>query len=425
MTYMRGWYPFLIAFVISGCGKLVITAHTFVAPGALTIFPPSITMTAHSNASYPFNGVGGTPPYSYSVLSGPGAIDPALGVFTAGSSSGATVVKVRDAAGNSATATVATQNHFSNAGVAAAATDGSGNRYFVGGFSGIYPYAANGLIALNTADGSPNLSVDLKAGFNAAASGAVVLADGSIIVVGGFTNYQGVPTQHIAKIGPTGKLDLTFDVARTGFDSIVTAIVVSGNSVFLGGQFSTYEGAPAKGIAKLNASTGVLDTTFDAGGVGFNNLVVALAITGSNLYVSGLFTSYQGSAAPGISKLDTTTGIAEPTFVGATFAGGGYAATLIASGTQLFAAGAFTTYGGAAASYIAKLNASTGALDTTFDPGGAGFDGSVQSIALSGTSLFVGGSFYNYRGIAAPRIFCKTGRNHGRRGRNLRRWNWF
>jgi hypothetical protein len=110
----------------------------------------------------------------------------------------------------------------------------------------------------------------------------------------------------------TGNLDTTF-TQSTGADLTVYALAISGSSLFLGGDFTTYRGSTAQRLAKVDLTTGNLDTTFTQSS-GVNNTVRTLAISGSSLYVEGLFTTYRASNGYYFIPIDLTHGeLSEPT----------------------------------------------------------------------------------------------------------------
>src|SRR6185503_16519549 len=99
-----------------------------------------------------------------------------------------------------------------------------------------------------------------------------------------------------------------------GPDDSVNTMVLSAGSLFIGGDFTNYRG-DAKGfkLAKLDATTGVLDT--GAGGfntvasAGPNGSVVALALSGTSLYAGGTFDQYRADTrGKGLIKVSTTDG---------------------------------------------------------------------------------------------------------------------
>ena len=73
----------------------------------------------------------------------------------------------------------------------------------------------------------------------------------------------------------------------------------------------------------------------------------------------------------------------------------GTLSVLAVSGTNVYAGGDFTTAGGNAANYIAKWNGS--AWSTL----GSGMNGNVRALAVSGTNLYAGGYFTMAGGNAA------------------------
>ena len=71
---------------------------------------------------------------------------------------------------------------------------------------------------------------------------------------------------------------------------------------------------------------------------------------------------------------------------------------------KILIGGSFGTYNGAAAVGVTRLNAD-GALDTTFNPGGAGADGQVVAVAVQPDGkILIGGFFTTYNGVTAYRV---------------------
>lgn len=92
-------------------------------------------------------------------------------------------------------------------------------------------------------------------------------SDGKLIVIGDFINYNYVTKNKIIRLTTTGTIDNTFN-SGTGFDARASALRINADdTIWVGGQFTTYKGAPANGIIKLLAN-GNVDTSFNSG-VGF------------------------------------------------------------------------------------------------------------------------------------------------------------
>jgi hypothetical protein len=111
-------------------------------------------------------------------------------------------------------------------------------------------------------------------------------------------------------------------------------------------------------------------------------LVSALAVSGTNLYAGGGFTSAGWLSANAIAKWDGSAWSA----LGSGINGGANPSVnaLAVSGTNLYAGGDFTTAGGVLANYIAKWDGSA------WSALGSGMNGIVYALAVRGTDLYAG-----------------------------------
>jgi Listeria-Bacteroides repeat domain (List_Bact_rpt) len=204
---------------------------------------------------------------------------------------------------------------------------------------------------------------------------------GALILGGVFTKVGDTQVNYIARWNGT-----TWSSLATGMDDVVNALAVSGTDLYVGGWFSTAGGIRANNIAKWNG------TTWSALAVGTNNQVRALAVWGTDLYAGGDFTTAGGIEVNRIAKWNGKTW--SPLAAGMD----NFVYSLAVSETDLYAGGDFTTAGGIAASYIAKWNG------TTWSPLAAGVNNFVRSLAVSGTDLYAGGWFNSAGGNAANHI---------------------
>ncbi|MCL6539238.1 MAG: hypothetical protein K6T87_01380 [Roseiflexus sp.] len=183
----------------------------------------------------------------------------------------------------------------------------------------------------------------------------------------------------------------------------VSAVVVSGTEVFVGGIFTNAGNVPgANYVAKWNGTTwsGLLSGTLGINGP----FVSTIALSGTDVYVGGNFTDAGG--VPGANSIARWNG-STWNAVGPTPSITGTVTTIAISGTEVFAGGIFFNAGGVTgADNIARWNGTTwsGLLSGTF-----GISGTVTTIALSGTNVYVGGAFTNAGGV--------TGANR------IARWN--
>src|SRR5258707_5478926 len=81
----------------------------------------------------------------------------------------------------------------------------------------------------------------------------------------------------------------------------VYALAVSGSDVYAGGYFTTAGGSAANYIAKWNGSS------WSALGSGMNGWVLALSVSGSDVYAGGSFTTAGGSTATRVAKWNGST----------------------------------------------------------------------------------------------------------------------
>lgn len=117
-TGISGTYYPAIAFnglANKGSVNFGATAFTHSTPPGFLPFGPvafnlslsDATENIAKNATYTFEGIGGKPPHTYSLISGDGSIDSSTGVYTAPSNTTTATVRVTDANSNTADASVA------------------------------------------------------------------------------------------------------------------------------------------------------------------------------------------------------------------------------------------------------------------------------------------------------------------------------
>ena len=197
---------------------------------------------------------------------------------------------------------------------------------------------------------------------------------GSSVYAGACSRAGGIAATNIAKWN--GSSWTALGAGINGASPDVLALAVSGSDVFAGGLFTTAGGSPATNIAKWDGSS------WTALGAGINIGVEALAVSGANVYAGGSFTTAGGSPASNIAKWDGSSWSALGSGIG-----GSPVDALAVAGANLYAAGHFTTAGGSAAKSIAKWDGSS------WSALGSGMDNTVKALAVSGTNLYAGGAF--------------------------------
>jgi uncharacterized repeat protein (TIGR02543 family) len=188
----------------------------------------------------------------------------------------------------------------------------------------------------------------------------------------------------------------------TGLSSTyVRSIAVSGTDVYAVGNFTTAGGNPATHIAKWNGSQ------WSNLGTGLNSFAFAVAASGSDVYAGGIFSTAGGNSANSIAKWNGSSWSSLGTGTNGTV----YA--IAVSGTDVYVAGSFTTAGGITVNNIAKWNG------TSWSNLGTGFPNAVYALAVSGTDVYAAGSFSTAGGTSAVRIAKWDGNNWSNLGTGL------
>jgi hypothetical protein len=222
---------------------------------------------------------------------------------------------------------------------------------------------------------------------------------GPDIYVGGSFDYaDGLPASRIAKWNGTTWSSLGSGVG-TATNGAVDALLVVGTDLYVGGGFNIAGGVTVDGLAKWNGAS-----WSRLGGAGFangrsNGIVTAMAMVGTDLYISGLFQQAYGAVADYLAKWDGTTWSSVGTGIGGLAYGGAH--TLLVSGSSVYVAGQFAQAGGLRADNIARWD---GAAWHNLGPNSVnvqGMDAAVYALSAAGNNLYAGGGFREAGGAAA------------------------
>ena len=273
------------------------------------------------------------------------------------------------------------------------------NKVYVGGdFAG-------GILRLNE-DGSPDGDFVVGTGFTGFSrrvSSIVPAADGSgdIYVGGFFSNYDGTGVSGLVRLTSNGSLDnVGFSAAGA---SSIESVALATDVPFLGYIYSGGRSGGRSGVARWNNS-GTEDVTFNPP-IGIGLRVTPAADATGDVYVG----------ATGVVRLNSG-GTVDGSFD--TGSGFNYEVLSIVradDGTgDIYAGGLFTTYDGASAKGIVRLQP-TGLPAINFSIGD-GFtnnpndphpESQVSSLARATdgtTDIYVGGGFVSYKGVPSNGI---------------------
>jgi hypothetical protein len=222
---------------------------------------------------------------------------------------------------------------------------------------------------------------------------ALANSDGRLVVGGAFTFTNGLRPSALARwdvpewnvISGGGGLGLSGPLTCAGacIGDTVSALVVTGSTVYVAGGFTAAGGRAVANVARWEG----LD--WSSLGSGLNGPVYALCQFGSELVAGGQF-NLGGSANVarwnGAQWMPLGQGIAGPVYA------------LVAENGKLFAGGAFTTAGSVVASNLACWNGAT------WRPLGGGVNGPVYALAAGQGVLYAGGRFSAASGANATNV---------------------
>jgi uncharacterized delta-60 repeat protein len=301
-------------------------------------------------------------------------------------------------------------------------------------------------VARLNVDGSLDTGFDVGTGAN---DGDIwnssIQSDGKIVIVGGFSTFNNISRDKIARLIPNGSLDLNYDpgsiienysifnmaiqsddkiivssypnnsntpqdqfpVSRLNIDGsydkgfipaiangYVDAITIQmDGKIVIGGGFNTINGISRNGLARLNTN-GSLDASFNPGTELIGGVWIMLMQSDNKILIGGDF---------GISRFNTDGTLDTGFNLAGTFEGAGIGAIALQSDGKIVIGGDFTTFNSISRNGIARLN-TDGSLDASFNPG-AGTNGIVYDLSIqSDGKIVIGGDFTSYNGIGKNRI---------------------
>ncbi len=277
----------------------------------------------------------------------------------------------------------------------------SDGRIVAGGmFTSYNGTSSNRVIRLNP-DGSRDTSFDVGSGLNNFIYDLVIQDDGRIVAGGDFSNYNGTSSNRVIRLNPDGSRDVSFDVG-SGFNGRVRSVDIQDDGkILVGGDFSTYQGVSANYIIRLN-SDGSRDTTFDIGS-GFDNLTYSVKQKNDGkIIVGGQFSQYNGASHSRLVQLNSNGSIDSSFDVGGSF-NDRVMSISVQEDDKIVVGGIFSSFDGSSANRIIRLN-TNGSQDSSFDFG-VGFDDRVYvTFIRNNGKILAGGDFTTYKSNSSNRI---------------------
>ena len=171
--------------------------------------------------------------------------------------------------------------------------------------------------------------------------GATMYAGGDFALVQNSARTQTLSRSNVFSFNATGGAITSF---APNVDGIVWGITGTGNSIYIAGTFKNVNGVARRGVAKLDATTGAVDTAFNAN---LKGNVSEIRLVNNRLIIGGKF-------GPHLAALNPTTG-ADTGYINVPISGtvasnagatDVYRFAVNPAGTKLVAIGNFTSVGG-------------------------------------------------------------------------------
>ena len=262
--------------------------------------------------------------------------------------------------------------------VTAVASDGNGGWYIGGLFTTVGNTGIFRAAHINS-DGSPDTSWKP----NPNGSVDAIAVSGSTVYLGGRFTKLGSKTRSCAAAVDRKGVVQAWNPRFNGF---VSSIAVSGSSVYIGGGFTKAGSTTRNGAAAVGA-----DGVLQPWNPNVDNSVYALAVSGSTVYLGGAFGKVGGQTRNRAAAVGTggAIGAWNPNPNGSVLA-------IAVSGDTIYLGGRFGALGAQSRNHAAAV-ASNGVVQAwnpdVADIGHVDLSSSVNAIAVSGNTVYLGGEF--------------------------------
>lgn len=184
----------------------------------------------------------------------------------------------------------------------------------------------------------------------------------------------------------TGNLVTSFAPSLNG-QVLAVAASPDKTRVYVVGDFTTANGQARRRVAAYSTATGQLITTFNP--VGVNSQARSVVATNDTVYVGGGFGSVgNGQPRNNLAAFRASDGALLPWNPNADYTV--WALAISTDGAQVIAGGSFQNVGGQSAYGLAKVNATSGAVDAGWRPSvrNAGVDAGISSLRVWGNFVY-------------------------------------
>jgi Domain of unknown function (DUF5122) beta-propeller len=213
------------------------------------------------------------------------------------------------------------------------------------------------------------------------------------VVAGAVLALTAAPASAAGNLPATAPLDLW------GVDGTANAVVVSGSTAYVGGSFANAvrftQSASRANMMALTLGTPKPVDSLSAFEAPTNGAVRALAVDSTWLYLGGDFTAVRGTMRAHVARVNRTSGALDTTWNVTTDT---TVRDMVLVGNTLYLVGDFTKVNGVARKRAAAVStADTGSLDANFHPS---LTNKVYAVAAGAGRIFLGGNFTTVNGTA-------------------------
>lgn len=225
---------------------------------------------------------------------------------------------------------------------------------------------------------------------------------GFVYFVGNFDSVNGQTRASAAKVDFNfGNVTDSWNpgIYNNGSNFSAKSILPFSNRLFVGGNYIYVNIVDRNYLFSLDFASGSL-TSFSPN---FNGLINDIVFYENYIYASGNFLQAGSLTRNGFVEMDLNT--AQPTTWNPSFgAGAGEVQTLAVQGNSLYVGGDFTTVNASSISRLAKIDLSQPSRPILWP--NLNFDGSVRKIVTSESELFATGTFTSVAGTPRVGIVC-------------------
>ena len=286
----------------------------------------------------------------------------------------------------------------------------------IGGFFATWNGATvERLVRLNT-DGTHDtaFTTNTGAGANGSVWSVAVQADQKIVIGGDFTTWNGAAAGGVVRLNANGTQDTAFTInTGTGANGSVHFVALQADQqIILGGDFTVW-GPTAVGRVVRLSTGGTMDTAFTTNiGTGANAIVYSVVVQADQkIIIGGGLTSWGGTTVGRSVRLNSN-GTSDTAFTTTTGTGanGTVWSAAVQADQRILVVGDFTSWNGAIVTRVVRLNTG-GDLDTAFTTStGTGANGSVRSLAVqTNQQSLIGGAFTTWNIAAVGRVVRLNG----------------